>query len=242
MKTMKVSELARRAGISVRTLHYYEEISLLKPDRTSSGHRRYDRTAIQRLQQILSLQQLGFSLAQIKTLFAGNMVRPQQIISDHLQQIKAKHEALARLEQQLERLGAMMQGEQINDTEAVDVLLTTLEAMTMYEKHLSSEQLDQINAAHATAGDAAVKWQEALDGLRVEMEAGTDPSDPKVKQLVTRWHEAAAAFMPAGDEAAHQGVMQLLHDEPQARKDHGLDDELFSYLGRAMAPSEHTEQ
>lgn len=240
MKTMKVSELAEKAGVSVRTLHYYEEIQLLEPERTSSGHRRYNRTAIQRLQQILSLQQLGFSLTQIKTLLAGGSMKPEQIVSDHLRQIKSKHAALALLEGQLERLHTLLRGEQSNDTEAVEVLLKTLEAMTMYEKHISPEQLDQINAAHETAGDAAKKWQTALDGLRVEMEAGTDPADSRVKALVDRWHEAAGAFMPAGDEAAHQGMMQLLHDEPQARADHGLDDELFAYLGRAMAPSEHT--
>lgn len=54
--------------------------------------------------------------------------------------------------------------------------------------------------------------------------------------------EAAAAFMPADDEALHKSVMQLLHDESQARTDHGLDDALFSYLGRALAPAEHPDQ
>lgn len=47
--------------------------------------------------------------------------------------------------------------------------------------------------------------------------------------------------MPSGDEAAHAGVMQALHDESQARQDHGLDDAHFAYLGRALAPGEHAE-
>ena len=71
MRPLKVSELARRAGVSVRTLHYYEEVGLIAPARTESGHRRYGRAAIERLQQIRSLQQLGFSLSQIHALFGG---------------------------------------------------------------------------------------------------------------------------------------------------------------------------
>ena len=44
------------------------------------------------------------------------------------------------------------------------------------------------------------------------------------------------------DEALHKSVMQLLHDEPEARKEHGLDDALFAYLGRALAPAEHPDK
>ncbi|MFC1708321.1 MerR family transcriptional regulator [Planctomycetota bacterium] len=241
MRPLKVSELAKSAGVSVRTLHYYEEIGLLKPARTSAGHRRYGIAAIERLQQILSLRQLGFSLSRIDALLGGEAVAPERTVADHLAQIRAQRAALARLEKQLEHLYRLLRSGRTNDTEAVDALLKTLEAMTMYEKHLTPEHLQQVDALHETAGDAATKWQSALDGLRVEMEAGTNLADPKVRTLVEQWHDAAAAFMPSGDEAAHKGVMQLLHDEPQARKDHGLDDALFSYLGRALAPAEHAE-
>lgn len=48
--------------------------------------------------------------------------------------------------------------------------------------------------------------------------------------------------MPSDDEAAHKGVMQLLHDEPKARQDHGLDDDLFAYLGKSLSPDEHSSE
>ena len=60
MTLIKIGELAKRAGVSVRTLHYYEEIGLLMPaSRTEAGHRKYGRQAIERLQQVKSLQHLG---------------------------------------------------------------------------------------------------------------------------------------------------------------------------------------
>lgn len=240
MKPMKVGEIARRAGVSVRTLHYYEEIGLLTPERTESGHRQYGRAAIERLLQIRSLQQLGFSLTRIDSLFSGRVVAAEEIVADHLTEVQMQREALARLEVQLQHLHALLQSGHTDETEAVDLLLKAMEAMTMYEKHLTPEQLEKVNALHETAGDAAGRWQAALGGLRGEMNAGTDPAAPQVVALAERWHEAAAAFMPADDEEMHSGMMQLLHDEPEARKDHGLDDALFAYLGRALAPAEHS--
>jgi len=242
MKPLKVSEIARRAGVSVRTLHYYEELGLLEPGRTGSGHRRYGRASIERLQQVRSLQQLGFSLSQVRALFDGQSIAPEQIVAEQLAKIEQQRRALARLKTQLQHLHRLLQGKQRNDAEAVEVLLKTLEAMTMYEKHMTPEQLQKVHEMHEAAGDAGARWQAALDGLRVEMDAGTDPGDPKVKELDERWHEAASAFMPADDEAAHKGAMQALHDEPEARREHGLDDALFAYLGRALAPGEHAEQ
>ena len=63
----KVGELARRTGLSVRTLHYYDEIGLLSPSqRTDGNHRLYDAVDVVRLQKIKSLRALGFSLREIR--------------------------------------------------------------------------------------------------------------------------------------------------------------------------------
>jgi len=67
LKDMTVKALATLSGVSVRTLHYYDEIDLLKPDRTSSGYRVYGQDHILRLQQILIQKSLGLSLSSIKS-------------------------------------------------------------------------------------------------------------------------------------------------------------------------------
>ena len=67
--TMKVGTLARKTGLTVRTLHYYDEIGLLSPSRRSeAGYRLYGADDVARLQQIMSLRQLGFSLEDIQAL------------------------------------------------------------------------------------------------------------------------------------------------------------------------------
>ena len=64
-----VKELANLASISVRTLHYYDEIGLLPPSNVrSNGYRQYDTRSVIRLQQILFYREMGLSLKDIKTL------------------------------------------------------------------------------------------------------------------------------------------------------------------------------
>lgn len=66
MTTFTVKELADLAGVSVRTLHYYDQIGLLKPTRnTTNDYRLYDDEAVIRLQQILFFREMDFELAQI---------------------------------------------------------------------------------------------------------------------------------------------------------------------------------
>jgi DNA-binding transcriptional MerR regulator len=66
-----VGELARLAGVSVRTLHHYDDVELLRPTgRSPAGYRLYDTADRQRLQQILFYRELGFGLEEIRHILA----------------------------------------------------------------------------------------------------------------------------------------------------------------------------
>src|SRR3990170_1630005 len=85
---MKVGELAKRTGVSVRTLHYYEEIGLLTPSgRSKAGHRLYGADDIVRLQQIRSLRQLGFSLDEIGDCLRRPDFSPLHVIELNMTQL-----------------------------------------------------------------------------------------------------------------------------------------------------------
>lgn len=65
-----VNQLAKAAGVSIRTLHYYDEINLLKPQsRSRAGYRYYGQEELLKLQQILFYKQLGFKLQEIRNIF-----------------------------------------------------------------------------------------------------------------------------------------------------------------------------
>lgn len=68
---MLISEVARRSGVSAKTLRYYEDIALLDPpDRSTSGYRDYDESTLDRLAFIRSAQALGLSLGEIRSVVA----------------------------------------------------------------------------------------------------------------------------------------------------------------------------
>ncbi|HSJ26480.1 MAG TPA: heavy metal-responsive transcriptional regulator [Longimicrobiales bacterium] len=71
METMKIGEFARRAGVNVQTVRYYERRGLLpEPERQASGYREYGADSLDRLQFIRRAQELGFTLAEIQELLA----------------------------------------------------------------------------------------------------------------------------------------------------------------------------
>jgi len=74
---MRIKEVADLAGISVRTLRYYDQIGLLKPDRvTESGYRIYSEENLETLQQILFFRELGFPLKKNQGDHAKSFLRP----------------------------------------------------------------------------------------------------------------------------------------------------------------------
>ncbi|MEV4800090.1 MerR family transcriptional regulator [Nonomuraea sp. NPDC049421] len=93
--SFSVGQVARLAGITVRTLHHYDEIGLLTPrERTHAGYRRYTDDDITRLQQILLYRELGFPLDEI----AAILDRPS---TDHLTHLRRQHELLTRKAQRI---------------------------------------------------------------------------------------------------------------------------------------------
>ena len=86
---LKVGDLAKQTGVSVRTLHYYDEIGLLSPShRTEAGYRLYDETDIIRLQQIVSLRQIGFTLEQIRDCLEQHEFSPRHVVQLHLSKLQ----------------------------------------------------------------------------------------------------------------------------------------------------------
>ena len=91
---LRVGELARRCGLTVRTLHHYDDIGLLRPSaRSDAGYRLYDRDDVARLQQIQALRSLGVSLADVGAI----LDRPESSVATVIEQ------QLSLLDQQIAR-------------------------------------------------------------------------------------------------------------------------------------------
>src|SRR5512146_1449931 len=142
--TYTVSQVARRTGLTVRTLHHYEATGLLRPAaRSDAGYRLYGEAELRRLQHIVSLKALGLRLADVRACIDADAPSLGDALARQIDRLRdavvRQQELLGRLERLALRLAA---GATI-DTEA---LLNGIEATTMMEDHFSTEQLQAIKA------------------------------------------------------------------------------------------------
>lgn len=93
-----VKQLAKLAGVSARTIHYYDEIGLLKPSfKEKNGYRKYEEKELLKMQQILFFRELDFSLEKIKNIFASPKFDPIGILKDQRRLIEFKKERLEKI-------------------------------------------------------------------------------------------------------------------------------------------------
>ena len=135
-KHWKIGELARATGLTVRTLHHYDVIGLLVPsERTQAGYRLYGEHDVRRLYEIRALRDLGIPLGEIPDALDGDV---RDTIGRHLERVEHELEQSRRLRSLLQRILDA-------DTEASSHdYMEAIEAMTMFEKYYTPEQLDRI--------------------------------------------------------------------------------------------------
>jgi MerR family transcriptional regulator, thiopeptide resistance regulator len=238
-EALKVGELARRTRLTIRTLHHYDEIGLLRPSlHTESGHRLYTAGDVARLQQVLSLRQLGFSLEEIRDCLNRPDFSPVELIERHLVRLREQVELQRKLCQRLEAIAA---GLRTAGEVSAEEFLQTIEVMTMIESYYTPEQMESFRKRSAEAAAAGVDltqqgtaaWQELLAQLKVEMDSGTDPADPKVQALEKRRQALVSAFS-GGDKAIEENLKRMWTEQgDKLCAQFGIDPKLMAYLGKA---------
>ncbi len=102
---MTVKEVSGITGISKRTLHYYDEIGLLKPaDKSEAGYRLYDNKALEKLQQILFFRELGIPLKIIKTVIENPALDRNHILQTQRKMLISEKERLERLVKSIDKI------------------------------------------------------------------------------------------------------------------------------------------
>ncbi|HEY9644402.1 MAG TPA: MerR family transcriptional regulator [Coleofasciculaceae cyanobacterium] len=238
---LKVGDLAKQTGVSVRTLHYYDEIGLLSPShRTEVGYRLYGEHDIIRLQQIVSLRQIGFSLEEIRECLEQRNFSFDRIIQLHTDRLREQIELSQTL---LHRLEAIAYSMRSLETVSVETLIQTIEAMNMLEKYYTPEQLETLKQRQELLGEERIRqvqadWQDLFEQVRAEMAKGTDPTSESVKALARRSMELIQAFT-GGDPEIEQSLNQMYQQEqPEVVSRGTIDTAVMQYLARARAALE----
>ncbi|MEF9926266.1 MAG: TipAS antibiotic-recognition domain-containing protein [Massilia sp.] len=223
---LKIGELAKRTGLTVRALHHYDAIGLLSPSaRSDAGYRLYNEADIARLHRILALRRFGLALADIGTTLtradlslATVVARQIGLLTEQIQQAKALRSRLSQLQGQLD------------DGQEPDLAdwLTTLEHMTMYDKYFSQEELTQL-PIYTQADDVEPEWQALVAQVQALMDAGTDPGDPQAQVLATQW--MAMVRRDTGDNPILFAKLNAMHEhEPSVQERTGISPQMMAFI------------
>ena len=177
MRTVK--EISDLTGISVRTLHYYDEIGLLKPtEKSEAGYRLYDDKALETLQQILFFREFDIPLKEIKTVMEIPALERNQILTMQRKMLIAKKERMERL---IASIDDIMKGENKMDfavfskTEIQEMFQTMLEHMPENVRNIAIKEFGSIEQwkAHYTEVVSSEKMQKSYAKV-VEWYGGKD--------------------------------------------------------------------
>jgi MerR family transcriptional regulator, thiopeptide resistance regulator len=241
-KLYQASEFAAMTGVTVRALHHYDRVGLLKPSgRTASGYRLYGERDFARLQQIVTLKFIGLPLKQI-----GEMLdRDSFELSTAL---RLQREILAeRRRRLLTAIRAIEEAEQVmaSGGEANwETFAKIIEVMNMQndwewvKKYYTEEQLEEL----ARRGTPEVlekgqrDWAVLLKDVEAAITDGVDPSSERAQALTHRWSALIESFT-GGNPAIRESLTNLYRDQANwpatAQKPFG--DDAMTFISKAQA-------
>ncbi len=222
-----INKLARLAGISTRTLRYYDQIGLLSPTRISSnGYRIYGKTEVDRLQQILFFRELGVQLEEIGRILSSGDFDGKAMLESHLKSLLERRRQLDLLISNVEKTIKTMKGETtMSDKEKFEGFKQKLiddnereygreirekygddiiEASNQKVKNFSREQYAEIERLSA----------ELDDTLKAAFETGNPAGElaQKACELHKKW---LCCFWKSYSREAHIGVTQMYVEDPR---------------------------
>ena len=225
---LKVGELARRAGLTVRTLHHYDSIGLLRPSaRADNDYRLYNHGDVARLHAIQALQGLGLALEEVRQVLAEGGADLPRIVDRQLQALQLQIRQTHALQQRLE---LMQRRFREGDQPGLDELLGTLQMMTVCDAHFSPAETRRIFAAWPAVAD---DWWQLIADVQGAMDSGLDPLDPQVQPLAQRWMTLMRDWMQ-GDFDLMERWGQAYHSDPGLQRHGGPSLAMVQYVEPAV--------
>jgi MerR family transcriptional regulator, thiopeptide resistance regulator len=228
---LKIGELAKRSGVTIRALRHYDEIRLLVPSARSEGRfRLYDQNDVAKLYRIQALSRLNLPLAEIQRILTAGAAALPGVIEQQIAFLQHQIEHAAALRDHLTQLQA-----QIRQCEAPSMndWLGALERMSASSSYFSDDELQGLSArgnANASGEDKA-RLTKALGEL---MRTGAAADTAAAKELAMRWM-ALLMDEVGGDEGLLMKYYAMQWNETALHSLSGIDREAMIYISHAMA-------
>lgn len=217
---MKVKELADLVGISVRTLHYYDEIGLLSPEETTdSGYRLYSNENLEMLQQILFFRELDMPLKEIKQMISSSSFDKQEALRQHQKMLLEKRSQLDKLINTIDKSIKHMKGEiQMTDKEKFEGFDFS---QNPYEEEARERWGDKaVDESNAKVAGMPKDAQKAVSQIYIKLASirnGSSKSE-EAQEAIKEWYDCLNNNFGTYSLDAFKGLGQMYGDDQRFTK------------------------
>jgi len=213
----RIGEFAKLAGVTVRALHHYDRIGLLKPQRGTSGFRLYHTEDLERLEQIAALKFLGIPLQEIKLLLKHGPLSLVDSLKMQREALAEKRKLIDRAVVAIEAAEKVIRSGQTTDSSILRKIIEVIDMQPqenfMRKYYTDQAWLDKERIARERPAEEFKKNVLALRKLFCEIEADIDldPASERAQNLTKQWLQLAE-YAHGGNEAVRAGNTQAWND------------------------------
>lgn len=244
MKRYRAHEFAQRAGVTVRTLHHYDRLGLLKASqRTRAGYRLYSDPDLIRLEQIVVLKSIGLTLKETREL----LQRDRSALRDTLaRQQRVLTEKRRQLDKTIRAIGAARRALEEKSEPDWTLFTRIITEITMQnetdwtQQYYSDEARAKVDARRdlwspELQEKVTKQWNELFRDIQAALHE--DPAGPTAQNLLARWRELVSAFT-GGDADIQKGLNRMYADQSnwpaERREKYGIRPEIQDFITKAL--------
>ena len=220
MITYTVKQLSDLAGVSRRTLHYYDQIGLLKPQAVAAnGYRRYGRADLLRLQQVLFYRELDLSLEQIRRILDDPGFDALAALQEHRLALLAGMQRLERLVDTVDQTILMLKGDLPMDEQRLFDVFNE-EQQKEYEEEATRRWGEQVRISnqkwnsYTPEQKAAIGAEGEANYREMLAHMAEGPTSPSVQAAVAKWHQHMRYFYEPSVETL-EGLGHMYNQDPR---------------------------
>lgn len=240
----EVGQPAASTGLTVRTLHHYDHLGLVRPSaRTGAGYRLYGESDVQRLYRVLALRQLGLPLDAIGDVLDGT-TPIGELLDRHQAYLDRQLVAIRTLRAQLGTVAAASR--RAGEAPVTDFLALIRRVVTVddtVKQYFSDEQLAYLAERRERLGEQAITevqaaWPDLITRVQTAVDSGLDPTAPEAQQLAAEWMGLREQFH-GGDPGVRDSLNRMqAENAQQIEQQHGgPSPELMEFIKAANASS-----
>jgi DNA-binding transcriptional MerR regulator len=243
-KLFQPREFAKLSGVTVRTLHHYDRLGLLKPSRyTGAGFRLYSEDDFARLEQIVALKFIGFSLNEIKNILKRGTNDFATTLRQQREAIEEKRERLELAVKAIERAEYVVNTRRAPGWETFAKIIEVINMqsnMDWTKKYYSEEAQREIKKRAATIPREVIEqgqrdWATLIGEVQAAVAAGEDPASEKSQALAARWSDLIKGF--TGDNPEIQKGLNRMYSDREnwpASMPKPFSDNVQEFIAEAM--------